>query len=447
MRGKGRQFLKERPGVGTSPACPTYFPPKFPQGFGEGGLEEGGGITDPRPSPPYQQTRVLIVAGEASGDRHGAQLVTEMRKLLPQARFLGVGGEALAAQGIQLLARAEDLAVVGFTEVAARLPAVIRALSAINRVLREQPFALVILVDFPDFNFWVARLASWRRVPVMYYISPQVWAWRRYRVRTIARYVKRMVVIFPFEEDFYRRQGVPVTFVGHPFLETLPKLPPRNILLKEWGLDPQALTIALLPGSRPSEIERHLPTMLKAARLILLSLPEAQFLLPLASPTLRRRVEELVEDSWGEGDIITSSGGLPIKIVSGQAYGVLKAAHVAIVASGTVTLEAALAGVPAVIIYKLAPLTFLLARRVIRVPHVGMANLLAGERIYPELLQDYFTPAAVAREVLGWVTGPHRLSDLRPRLTRVVRSLGTPGAAARAAQVAVELLADQGPHR
>jgi lipid-A-disaccharide synthase len=398
--------------------------------------------------PPNSPGPILIVAGEASGDRHGARLVAEIRQMLPQAQFQGIGGEALASQGVKLLAQAEDLAVVGLTEVAGRLPAVIQALQAINRVLREERPALTILIDFPDFNFLVARLAKWRGVPVMYYISPQVWAWRRHRVRTIARYVDRMVVIFPFEEEFYRDRGVPVTFVGHPLKETLPELPRREILLKEWGLDPERLTLALLPGSRGSEIERHLPIMLAAARLIRQTLPAVQFLLPLASTAPRDLVEEIVEKDWGEGargrrplppgDV--PSPGPPLKIIPGQAYQALAAAHLAVVASGTVTVEAALAGTPTVIIYRLAPLTFQVAKLLIRVDHIGMANLLAGEGLFPEIIQEDCTPERLAREVLRWVREPQRVARVRPGLARVVERLGPPGASRRAAQVALEVI-------
>jgi lipid-A-disaccharide synthase len=467
--------------------------------FGGGGQGSLTPAPSPKPPPPTPHggvagevkdiPHVLIIAGEASGDAHGARLVAEIRKLLPGAEFSGIGGEALAAQGVKLLARAEDLAVVGLTEVAERLPAVVRALREVGRVLREERPALTILIDFPDFNFLVARLAKWRRMPVMYYISPQVWAWRRHRVRTIARYVDRMVVIFPFEEDFYRQQGVPVTFVGHPFMETLPDLPRREILLKEWGLDPHRLTLALLPGSRGSEIGGHLPTMLAAAQLIRQAIPEVQFLLPLASTAPREVVEEMVEEAWGEGTRgrgplpppkprsqplinIGSTGfqpvlhrqdacapgqrgmegefqrrggdsqspGPPLKIITGQAYAALKAAHLAVVASGTVTVEAALAGTPTVIIYRLAPLTYQVARLLIRVPHIGMANLLAGEGLFPELIQDDFTASALAREVLRWIKEPQRLEDLGQGLARVVARLGPPGASQRSAQVALELI-------
>jgi lipid-A-disaccharide synthase len=356
--------------------------------------------------------------------------------MLPQAQFRGIGGEALAAQGVKLLARAEDLAVVGLTEVAGRLPAVIQALREVNRVLREERPALTILIDFPDFNFLAARLAKWRGVPVMYYISPQVWAWRRHRVRTIARYVDRMVVIFPFEEEFYHARGVPVTFVGHPLKEMLPELPRREILLKEWGLDPERLTLALLPGSRGSEIERHLPLMLAAAQLVKETLPEVQFILPLASTAPQGLVEGMIEEAWGEG----ARGGSLFKIVPGQAYQALAAAHLAVVASGTVTVEAALAGTPTVIMYRLAPLTFQVAKLLIRVDHIGMANLLAGEGVFPELIQEECTPESLAREVLSWIRKPERLAQVRPGLARVVERLGSPGASRRAAEVALEVI-------
>jgi len=492
MSGKVKVDLKGGPGDGKSPALPSSTPPNPLYGVGEGVRGRGRGRR-PLAPPLHNPVSILIVAGEASGDAHGARLVAELRKLLPGARFTGIGGEALAAQGVRFLARAEDLAVVGLTEVAGKLPTVAGALRKVGRTLRGERPALTILIDFPDFNFLVARLSRWHGVPVMYYISPQVWAWRRRRVRTIARLVNRMVVIFPFEEEFYRQEGVPVTFVGHPLAETLPDLPGREILMRQWGLDPQRFTLALLPGSRGSEIERHLPTMLAAARLIREAIPEVQFLLPLASTAPREVVEEMVDNFLGggpgsiapcqpslslspplcqetlarasspgatgrmpvlpdktnkgvEGEFEGRAGdwpsaGPPLKILPGQAYAALKAAHLAVVASGTVTVEAALAGTPTVIIYRLAPLTYRVARLLIRVPHIGMANLLAGEGLFPELIQHDFTAGGLAREVLGWIENPRRLQDLRQGLARVVDRLGGPGASALAAKVALELIA------
>ncbi len=382
--------------------------------------------------------KILVVAGEASGDHHAARLISAIKEQEPRAEFFGIGGEAMAAQGVRILCPASELAVMGLSEVVARLGVVLQALRDVGRALKTERPALTILVDFPDFNFWVARLARFYRVPVMYYISPQVWAWRTYRVRTIARLVDRMVVIFPFEADFYRERGVPVTHVGHPLMETLPRLSDRHELLAQWGLDPACLTVALLPGSRASEIERHLPAMLKAAVLIQRAVPQVQFVLPLASTAPAELVEKMViEVGVGTG----FKPALTIKLIPGQSYEALSAAHLAVVASGTATVEAALAATPTVIVYRVSPLTFRVGRWLVRVPHVGMANLLAEERLFPELIQDDFTPERLAREVLDLLGDRGRLQAIRQGLARVITRLHGPGASARAAQVALELMA------
>jgi lipid-A-disaccharide synthase len=393
--------------------------------------------------------QILIVAGEASGDQHAAHLVAAIREREPRAQFFGVGGEAMAAQGVRLLHHASELAVVGLSEVARHLPVVLRALKDLGRALARERPRLTILVDFPDFNFWVARLAKFHRVPVMYYISPQVWAWRTYRVRTLARLVDRLAVIFPFEADFYRERGVPVTYVGHPLMETLPPAPERREWLAGRGLDPERLTVALLPGSRRGEVARHLPTLLAGARLIHRAIPPCQFVFPLAAPELRDVVEEIVAGggpgtSTG-GDAGATGPGLPLKIIPGQSYEALAAAHLALVASGTATVEAALAATPTIIVYQLSPLTFRVARWLVRVSHVGMANLLAGERIFPELLQADFNAARLAEAALELLRDPERLAAVRRGLQRVVTRLGGPGASKRAAQVALELMAADPP--
>jgi lipid-A-disaccharide synthase len=402
--------------------------------------------------PGGKPPRILIVAGEASGDDHAARLVAAIRKVAPQAEFFGVGGEALEGQGVRLLCHASELAVVGLLEVVKHLPSIWRGLAAIGRALKTERPDLAILVDFPDFNFWVARLAKYWRVPVLYYISPQVWAWRTYRVRTIARLTDRMVVIFPFEADFYRERGVAVEYVGHPFRETLPPLPDRKTFLAAHNLDPERLTIALLPGSRAGEIERHLPIILKAANLIHQAIPQTQFILPLASTAPKGLVKGMVEEFLGEETetvgaglkpaptALGGTGSLLLKIISGQSYQAMGAAQVAVVASGTATVEAALAAVPTVIVYRVSPLTFAVARRLIRVEHVGMANLLAGERVFPELIQDDFTPEHLAREVLNLIKDPERMVAVRRGLATVIRGLGGPGASARAAKVALGLM-------
>ena len=396
----------------------------------------------PGPKPP----QILVVAGEASGDDHAARLVAAIREFCPEAGFLGVGGEEMRAQGVRILTPASELAVVGLMEVVGHLPAIWQALRNLGRVLKTARPDLVILVDFPDFNFWVARMARYYRVPVLYYISPQVWAWRTYRVRTLARLTDRLVVIFPFEADFYRAQGVTVDYVGHPFRETLPPLPDRRTFLLGHNLDPEALTIALLPGSRAGEIERHLPAMLKAAGLILRSIPQVQFILPLASTAPAELVQSIISRQAGVGaGFKPAPTALRLKVIPGQAYQTLGAAHAAVVASGTATVEAALAAAPAVIVYRVSPLTFAVGRRLVRVSHVGMANLLAGERVFPELLQDDFTPERLAQEVLSLIREPKRLETVRRGLATVIRRLGGPGASARAARVAVELITSSRP--
>ncbi len=374
--------------------------------------------------------KIMLVAGEASGDQHAARLVQAIHDRLPQAEFYGIGGDALAHQGMRLACRAEDLAVIGLTEVFHKIPTVWRALKSLWRYLRDEGPDLVILVDFPDFNFLVLRLARHFRVPVMYYISPQVWAWRRGRVHTIARLVNRMVVIFPFEAEFYRQHGVAVSYVGHPLLETLPALPPRPQLRERYGLKTEDLAVALLPGSRSGEISQLLPDMLAAAALLRKKLPQCRFLLPLAATAQPALVEQLV-----------SPAKVPVAVYQRQTYEILAAADIALVASGTATLETALLGTPMVIIYRVAPLTFAAARLLVRVPNIGMANLLAEEELFPELIQHDVNPAKISAAVIQIIRDPEHLARISAGLKRIRRRLGGPGASARAAAVALDLLA------
>ena len=373
--------------------------------------------------------KIMVVAGEASGDQHAARLVQALRERLPQAEFYGIGGDALAGQGMRLACHAEDLAVIGLTEVFHKIPVIWRALQALWRYLRQERPDLVILVDFPDFNFLVLRLARRFRVPVMYYISPQVWAWRRGRVKTIARLVNRMVVIFPFEAEFYRQHGVAVTYVGHPLLETLPALPRRRQLRDQFGLQAHDLAVALLPGSRAGEISQMLPAMLASAAQIKNKLPQCRFFLPLAATAPADLVQNLV-----------SQAHVPVSIHQAQAYEILAAADIALVTSGTATLETALLGTPMVIVYRVASLTFSVARILVRVPHIGMANLLAGEGLFPELLQNQVTPEQITAAVCRMIRDPEQLARISAGIKRIRDRLGGPGASRRAAAVALELL-------
>lgn len=373
--------------------------------------------------------KIMLVAGEASGDQHAARLVRAIRDRLPQAEFYGIGGEALARQGMGLACHAKDLAVIGLTEVLHKIPTILRALQALWRYLRDERPDLVILVDFPDFNFLVLRLAKHFRVPVMYYISPQVWAWRRGRVKTIARLVNRMVVIFPFEEEFYQRHGVAVTYVGHPLLETFPALPPRPELRNRLGLQPTDLAVALLPGSRVGEITQMLPDMLASVSQLLKKLPQCRFFLPLAATAPAALVEHFV-----------SHAKVPVAIHQGQTYEILAAADLALVTSGTATLETALLGTPMVIAYRVASLTYSVAKLLVRVPHIGMANLLAEEGLFPELIQEDVTPARITGAVMELIRNPETLGRISAGLKRIRQRLGGEGASTRAAAVALELL-------
>jgi len=373
--------------------------------------------------------RIMLVAGEASGDKHAARLIQALRAKLGPMELYGVGGAALAAQGMSFACRAEELAVIGLTEVFRKIPTTGRTLRRLWQYLRDQRPDLVILVDFPDFNFLVMRLARWYGVPVLYYISPQVWAWRRGRVRTIARYVNRMVVIFPFEEEFYRRRGVAVTYVGHPLLETLPTLPPRAELRARYGLEDRELAIALLPGSRTGEVQQLLPEMLASAQELRRLLPECRFILPLAPSLSPALVESYL-----------TQASVPVRLEQGQTYEVLAAADLALVASGTATLETALMGTPMVILYRLATLTYIVGRLLIRVPHIGMANLLAQEALFPELIQREVTPAKITAAAVNLIKDAGHLTRISAGLKRMKQRLGGPGASERAAAVALELL-------
>lgn len=372
--------------------------------------------------------RLLVSCGEPSGDLYAADLVRHLRgrTAVPPDVF-GLGGDRLEAEGARLLAHVRDLAVVGLWEVVSHLPRfrrIFRGLLA--EVDRERP-DLAVLVDYPDFNLRVARALHRRRIPVVYYVSPQVWAWRPRRLRAIRDHVAHMIVIFPFEAKVYEDAGVPVTFVGHPLVDLVAPERDRNGFLASNGLDPTRPVIALLPGSRAKEIAHNLPPLAGAVRLLAQRRPDLQFLAAVA-PSIDPR---------------TLRAALPpnVALVQGRTHAALSAANVAVVASGTATVEAALLGTPMVVVYRLSALTYHLGRRFVKVPHVAMANLIAQKGIVPELIQDEFTPERVADAVLP-LLGPAG-EAMREALAEVRRRLGAPGASGRAAEVVAGLLASQ----
>ena len=374
----------------------------------------------------------MIVAGEASGDMHGAGLVRAMTALVPTLKFLGVGDQALAAQGVEILFPARQLAVVGLVEIFSHWREIRAALNGLTRRLKERPPSLLILIDFPDFNFILARRAKRLSIPIFYYISPQVWAWRSGRVKTIARLVDRLAVILPFEEQFYRERGVgQVTFVGHPLVDTVrTELTPQEFKAKH-GIDPSATVIGILPGSRRREITSILPDFIRTVRLLREARPHLSFLLPLA-PTLCR--EEL-----GVSDELLAE--LNIKVISDHRYDLMAACDLVMAASGTVTLELAILGIPMVVTYRTAPLTYLLGNALVNVKYASLVNLVVDRQVVTELIQDAFTPHALCAALLTIWPGSVRHRTLLLGLRDVCERLGPPGAADKAARVALSLLA------
>lgn len=371
--------------------------------------------------------RILLVAGEASGDVHGADLVLALKAQQPQLDIFGVGGPALRAAGMQTLVDSAAIAGMGLFEAADKLTALLRTYRELTHILRTHPPDLLVLIDFPEFNLRLAKVAKRVNVPVFYYISPQVWAWRRKRVYTIAKRVDLLAAVFPFEPDFYTAHGCSVEFVGHPLVGRVRPTRSRADTLRRYHLDPDRRTIVLLPGSRTQEVRYLLPTLL---RVIPILGGSYQFILAVASTLDLDRIETAVR-----------SHSAAIQIVQGDTYNVAHAADLAIVASGTATLEMALLERPMVIVYRLAPVTYALARLFVHVPFIGMPNLIAERQVVPELIQSAVTPERITTEARRLLTDARAYSVAQEGLREVRTRLGEPGAVKRAADLIFNLLA------
>lgn len=371
----------------------------------------------------------MLVVGEASGDAHGAQLVDAVHQRDPTVKVYGVAGEQLERKEFEALFSVAQLTGMGLVELAGNLTNLWRAYALLKRALRERRPNLLILIDFPEFNLRLARLAKSLRIPVLYYVSPQIWAWRKGRVRQIARWVDRMAVIFPFEETFYERHGVSATFVGHPLLETVKASSNREETLARLGLDPKQPVIALLPGSRHGEVTRHLPAMRDAA-VRLRQDRKAQFVCVRAATIDPAEVRSVLDHS-----------SVPIIVVEDHRYDAVQAADVVWTASGTATVEAALLGRPMVIVYRLSWLTYLIARRLVRVEHIGMVNLIAGERLMPELIQSEVTAERIVAETRVLLDDAKLRARIVDKLAKLRERLGAPGAAERVADLAFSMMA------
>ena len=377
--------------------------------------------------------KIFIVAGEASGDLHGADLARALRTLDPEVTLIGMGGEQMRQAGVTLIVDARELAVVGVTEVLSRLTALLRAFGRLRTSLKAEAPGLLVLIDFPDFNFWLARAARRLGIAVLYYIGPQVWAWRRGRLRTLKRLVEKMLVLFPFEEAVYREAGIPVACVGHPMLDRLRDVPTKEEARRLLGHSGSELIVGLLPGSREGEVRHHLPVLKQAVDQMGTVEPRIRFLVAVADTLPPGLVETLLQGS-----------GPAIRLVRGQTYQVMRAADLVITASGTATLEAGLLGTPMVIVYRVSLLTWWAGKLLVDVPSIGMVNLVVGRRVVPELLQWEFTPNRVAETALGLVRDPAALDRIRRDLREVRGRLGEEGASRRAAQEILTMLYERG---
>jgi lipid-A-disaccharide synthase len=377
---------------------------------------------------PSGQACVMIVAGEASGDQHGAKLVAEMRRSNPAIFFCGIGGKAMASAGVRIMVDTADLTVVGITEVIAKLPVVYRSLAVAKKLLQSLKPDLLILIDFPDFNLRVAATARKLGIPVLYYISPQIWAWRRGRVKKIGKLVSHMAVILPFEADFYSAHGIPVSFVGHPLLDRITGDEEEGDTAEDHA---EHTLIGLLPGSREVEIKRLLPVMLDAAERMHKQDPRLKFAVSVAPTVERKMLEAMIKGRGGNGSISLSE--IPVERLFGMC-------RLVVAASGTVTLQAAIAGTPMVIIYKVSQISYWLGRALIRVDHIGMINLIAGRRLVPELIQDQATAANISDQAFGLLNDEKRFAQLKKDLLTAGQLLGGPGASRRVAQIALGLM-------
>jgi lipid-A-disaccharide synthase len=371
----------------------------------------------------------MISCGETSGDLYAGALAREILRMQPAASVSGFGSDRLREAGATLVGDFSGLSVTGILEVARVLPrtyATYRRLVAHAEATRPDVF---VAVDFPDFNFRLARAIGALGVPVVYYISPQLWAWRPGRMKTMRRIADRVLVIFPFEEAIYQNAGVPVQWVGHPMLDVARQPEPRGDFLARHGLDPGRPVVALLPGSRRNEVREILPGLIEAAHRIRARLPDVQFLLARAPHLPNGLFDSLTPES----------SAIKVRVVDSAADNVLASADVALVASGTVTVQAALHECPMVVVYRLSPITYRLGRPFVHVDTFAMANLVAGRRVVPELIQDDFTPDAVAREALALLLDPAAAGRMRADLRSVREKLGGPGASLRAAQAVMDL--------
>lgn len=377
--------------------------------------------------------RIMIIAGEASGDLHGANLAKALQAEDNSLILSGIGGSEMASAGVSLLYDISRLAVMGIIEVISRLRDIRSAMNMLESRFRLERPDLLILIDYPGFNLELARRAKKYNIPVLYYISPKIWAWREGRIKRIKKYVDRMAVILPFEKEFYGDHGVEVDFVGNPLLDQVhTKLSPGSFKA-QIGIEPDATVIGIMPGSRKQEISKLLPIFMQTALKLNSEIKKCVFLLPLAST--------LTEDDLQKHGAMTE--GLDVRIIKDKRYEAMASCDAAMAASGTLTMELAILKVPMVVCYRVSPLTHLLVKHFIKVRYASLVNLVAGKEVVPELLQQRATPENIYREILPLLVNGEAKNAMKDQLTLVCSQLGETGASKRTADIAVEMLSER----
>ena len=376
-------------------------------------------------------TRILISAGEASGDIHAAAVTAAIKKIDSSAEVFGMGGDALRNAGGEVLFDIKDHGVMGFVEVLKKLPDLFKLRDDFEKVMDERKPDCLITVDYPGFNMKLAKLAHDKGIPVVSYIAPSAWAWHKSRAKKVAKIVDKVACIFPFEYDVYKEAGAPVEFVGHPLVDIVKPKMSQEEAMAFAGKEEGKKLILLMPGSRLMEIEKMLPTLLGAAKLIKKQLPEVSFVMPRAGTIPISLLEEKIKAS-----------GLEVKITEGNNYDLFSVADLALATSGTVTLEAALCGLGSVIVYKTNPVTYFIAKLVVNIPHIGLPNIVAAKTVLPELIQNDFTPANVAQEALALLES-ERNAKMKEDLAYVKERLGKPGAVGRVAELVLKIAGEK----
>ncbi len=367
--------------------------------------------------------KIMISVGEASGDLHGASIAAELKKIKPNIKMFGMGGKAMREAGVEISHDFADLDVMGFVEVIKNLPRFFRLRDELVEIMKKERPDVLLIIDYADFNMRLAKCAKQLGIPILSYIPPSAWAWRKGRAKSMAKLVNKVASIFPFEAEVYRKAGADVNFVGHPLLDIVKPSMNKEESYQFFTANPDEPIILLLPGSRKQEITSLLPIMLESAEKILQESPSCQFFLPVASTISREMLQSIL-----------NSYKVKVHLTSGNIYDLMNIADTAIAASGTVTLEAAILGVPVVVVYKMSAITYFIGRLLVKIPHISLPNIVMEERMIPELLQDEVTAENVAKEAMRLLeTNPYGQA-VRTKLKLMKEKLGSSGAVKRVAE-------------